>query len=242
MKKLSILLFVLICLTGFLVADYYVKQTTHTDAFNMMGKETPAKDIISETWLENDKYAVVSKSTSTIIDVGKKVIFMINHDDRTYVEMTLPLEIEKYLGDQAKQTRMMMAGMTATVTPTEEKKKIDKWNCQAYDVKMSMGGMMEMNMKVWTTKDVPFDLKKIKKLQKISMELSGTLGGEKILKEFEKIDGFQIYSEIEVKVMGQSIKTTSKVSEIGKKTSPAGTYSIPSGYTKTEKLPLKRNM
>lgn len=242
MKKLSLVLLIFLFFTGFAAADFYVKQNTHTDAYNMMGRDYPTKDIVSETWLGKDRFATVSENTTIIMDANEKVVYVINHQEKNYVEMPLPFKIENYLGEQAKQARMMMSGMTATVTPTGEQKKIGEWNCQGYDIKMSMGGMMEMDMKVWATQDVPFDLDQVRKLRKISMELSGTMASDQLLKEFEKIDGFQVASEIEVKVMGQSINTTSKVVEIQKKSPPPNIYQVPLGYTKTDTLPMQQGM
>lgn len=242
MKKFSLVFLMLVILTGFITAEYYIKQNTHTDAYNMMGRDYPTKDIISETWLGDEKFAMVSENTTTILDTVNKVVFVINHQDKTYVEMPLPFKIENYLGEQAKQARMMMQSMTATVTPSGETRQIEKWDCKGYNVKMSMGGMMEMDMKIWATLDVPFKLDTIKKLRNISMELSGTMGGEDLIREFDKIDGFQVASEIEVKVMGQSIKTTTKVIEINEKPAPAGVYQVPEGYQKSDTLPMRQGM
>ena len=123
MKKIAILFFILIFVSGFICADYLVKTKNHSDATSMMGTESPAKDTISQTWIGKNVIAIVSDSSTMITDLNKKVMYAINHGDKSYVEMSLPLNIDNYLGEQAKQMKMMMAGMTATVTPTKESKR-----------------------------------------------------------------------------------------------------------------------
>ena len=43
----------------------------------------------------------------------------------------------------------------------------------------------------------------------------------------------------EVQIMGQSVKITSDVVEIAKKSAPASAYTIPADYKKTDKLSMK---
>ncbi len=242
MKKIAILFFILIFVSGFVCADYLVKTNNHKDASSMMGSEQPASDTMSQTWIGKNVIAIISDTNTMITDLNKKVMYAINHGDKSYVEMSLPLNIDKYLGEQAKQMKMMMAGMTAVVAPTKESKKIGKWNCTAYDVKMSMSGMVDVTIKMWTTKDVPFDFKMIQKMMKNIMQAQGGMAGDSLMKEMSKVDGFQIYSDVTVNAMGNTMKSNSKVIEIVKKSPPAGIYSVPAGYTKKETLPSQRGM
>jgi hypothetical protein len=104
--------------------------------------------------------------------------------------------------------------------------------------------MMTMKMKSWVTQEVPFDWKAFsEKMFPQVMKLSGSMGlDENAIKEFKKLEGFQVASEMTMNMMGQDIKTNSQVLEISKKSAPAGTYSLPQGYTKQEKLTFKRGM
>ena len=92
---------------------------------------------------------------------------------------------------------------------------------------------MEYNMTMWVTKDVPFDWKKYMKMYgeiyKITMRM-----GDKFIKEFEKLDGYPVLTEMSM--MGMNI--TSTVVEISKKTPGPGVYSVPTGYTKKDKFDM----
>jgi hypothetical protein len=243
MKKVLILFFIVIVLTGFMAADYYVKQNTHTDAFNAMGKDTPAKDVISETWIGENMIVSVSEDKTTIMDLKAKVVYHINHGNKTYVKMTLPINLEKYMGSAAKQTKAMMGKMKFSVTHKPDKKKIGKWNCHLYVGKLEMmGGMVKVDMNMWVTKDIPFDLKMMKKFSDVVMNLGGGFGGKEMISEFKKIDGYQIYSDMSVGAMGVNMKMKVKVLEITKKPAPVGLYTVPKDYKEVKTLPAPKGM
>jgi len=59
---------------------------------------------------------------------------------------------------------------------------------------------------------------------------------ENAVDELKKIEGFQIKSVTTMSVMGQEMTSTQEVLEIGRKNAPAGTYTLPSGYEKTDMI------
>lgn len=234
MKKILAALVIVLFCTVFLTADIYIQQKTHSDAFSIMGQNTPEKNEISHMWIGKNKMATLGKDMSFIVNLDKKEIVMINHKNKTYVPMTLPLQLDKYFPAQMLQ---MMGGVTVTVNPTGETQTINSWKCQGYDMNIKMM-MMNMKTKVWASTDVPFDWKNFQdtlymEFAKVSMRL-----GEDSAQELKKIDGFQIKSEMSVSMMGQEMKTTQEVVEISKKSAPAGTYTVPAGYTKQDKLSM----
>lgn len=234
-KTLSVLTVFLFLSTIPLTADYYINQKSHSDEITVMGQTTPASDEINEMWLAQNKMAMHGKKQSIIMDLEKEVMYMIDHEDKTYVEMTLPLDISKYFPEQIQQ---MMSNITVKVTPTEETKTIGDWKCKGYDVAMNMM-MMNIEMKVWATKDVPFDWKAYSsdifpKIAKATMRLS-----DEAIQQFMKIDGFQIRTETTTKMMGQEMKSYQEVQEISEKSAPAGTYSVPEGYEQKEAFTME---
>jgi len=62
---------------------------------------------------------------------------------------------------------------------------------------------------------------------------------EKVLKEFEKIKGFQIATEMNMNIMGGDIKTTSVVQEISEKTPAGNVYAVDKTYKKQEKFSMQ---
>lgn len=242
MKKLILVVTLVVISFAFLNADVYIKTKTHTDAFEMMGQKQPAKDRVTEQWMGDNKFAQITEGQTMVLDLNKNVIHVIYHGTKSYVEAKLPLDISNLLPEQAAAMLNMMK-MTVAVSPTGESKKVGDWNCKGYDVTMSMA-MMTMKMKSWVTKDVPFDWKTFsEKMFPHVMKLSGSIGlDENALKEFKKLEGFQVAMEMSMNMMGQDIKSTTQVVEISKKSAPAGTYSVPQGYTKQEKLTMRRGM
>ena len=233
-KRVSIIIALYLFVTMSLMADFYVKQKIHSDEVSMMGQTTPEKNDIQNMWLGDNKMAMHSTDQSFIIDLDKKLMLMINHQDKSYVEMTLPLDMSKYFPEQISQ---MMQGVTVSVEPTGETQKIGEWNCKVYNVTMDIM-MMTMKQKIFASKDVPFDWKNY--AEKILPQMTQALfrlDGDAV-KEFLKIDGYQIRTEMTMSVMGTDIKSWTEVEEITKKSAPAGTYSVPDGYTKKDKFSM----
>ena len=243
MKKLFLIVTLIFVLFAFLSADVYIKTKTHTDAFEMMGNKQPAKDEISEQWIGKNTFAQTGKGQSIVIDLNENKMYIILHASKSYVESNLPLDLSKLLPAEAAPMLKMMK-LDAKVTPTGETKLVGKWNCKGYDVVMNMSMMMKMQMKlkVWATKDVPFDweafsekmLPAVMKASQAGMPLD-----DATLDEFKKIDGYQIASEMSMDMMGATMRANTQVLEISNKPAPAGIYAPPSGYTLKDKLSMK---
>jgi len=215
--------------------EVYIQQKSHTDAVEMMGQSQPAKDEISHLWLGEDRMASHGLEQSVIINLKDNKMYMINHQEKIYIEMELPLDISKYFPPQFSQ---MMKNMTVEVNPTEEMKKIGDWNCTRYDVEVNIM-MMVTNQKVWASTEVPFDWKLYseKMLPKL---IQGTMMlSEDSAEEFMKIKGFQIKTESSMNIMGTEVKSLSEVVEITEKDAPAGTFDPPSDYEKKEKFTME---
>jgi len=225
MKRIALIVTLVVLITAFLGADVYIKQIQKTGAF--MGQQ--AKEVTNEIWLGNNKMATNSPEMSMVMDVAGKKIFLISHANKTYVETDLPLDMTKLM---PAQLAGMMKGMTVTIQPNGQTKKVGNWNAKGFDFNMTMMGM-NMKMTMWASKDVPFDWKKYS-------DMSGELykaifkGGESFIKEFEKMDGYPVASEMSM--IGANVEMTTV--EISEKSPGAGVYSVPAGYTKTDKLSM----
>lgn len=235
MKKTLLSIFILLFIGGITqYADVYIKQKAHTDAFSMMGREMPAKDEFNHMWVGDNKMAVLGTEQSIILDLNDNLMYMIMHQDKSYVEMNLPLDLSQYFPPQIQQ---MMSNVTVTVNSTGEDARISEWDCKGYDVTIDIM-MMTIKQKVWTSTDVDFDWKDYSErmLPQVTQAMF-RLGGDSI-KEFEKIEGFQIKTEVTMDMMGTEMKSWTEVVEITKKSAPTGTYSVPEGYTKKDKFTL----
>ncbi len=237
MKKLLLAALVLACAAPALAADVYVKSKTHTDAMAVMGQNVPAKDDVIEMWISGARMANISKDAVVIVDLDKNVFYMVRHADKSYIEAPLPLDMTKLLPPEAAGMAAMLK-MTVTVTPTAEKKKIGQWDCTAYDGVMTVMGM-KMNMRMWASTQVPFDAGVFNaKMLPAIMQGQGMMDAA-ALKEFAKVEGFQIATETTGDMMGAKIRTTTEVVEIVSKPAPAGTFAPPAGYTKKTSLSMQ---
>jgi len=234
MKKICLGVLILFVSIAFLSADIYIQQKTHSDAFTVMGQTTPAKDEVNHIWLGDNKMAMHMKTMSYIIDLDKNVMYWLIHANKNYLEMGLPLDLNEIFPAQMMQ---MMGSIDVKVTPTGETRKINQWNCQGYDVDMSVM-MMNMKTKAWASTEVPFKWEEyMEKMYPYVAQAMMRLSDD-ALKEYAKIKGWQIRSDTTVKMMGNDMKSWVEVAEIAKKDAPAGTYSVPEGYQKKEKLSM----
>jgi len=237
MKKFIVMLVLIAAVALSLsAADVYIKTKTHTDAMSVMGQNTPAQDTISEAWIGDDMFATITADQTMIFDLKKNMAYFVNPKAKTYVETPLPLDFAKILPPEAAAMAGMLK-MTATVAPTTETKKIGSWNCTGYDVNLSIMGMA-MKMRAWVSTDVPFDAvafnaKFLGNMLKGQMRLDDASA-----KEFAKMKGYQIASEMTGDIMGAKMRNTSEVVEITKKAAPAGTYAVPAGFAKKATLDM----
>lgn len=239
MKKFFMFMLITLISVSFLVSDVYIKTKSHTGAMNFMGKNTPAKDDVTEQWIGDNVYSLKSSKQIIIIDLNKNVIFLVNPSEKTYIETTLPLDLKKFLPDQVASMMGMMK-LSIKVTPTSETKVIKGWNCKGYDMEMNVM-MMKMNSKLWVTQDVPFDWKSFRDkmgIETFRAAFASMSLGDDAINEFKKINGFQVASNMTMSIMGQNIEVTSEVLEVVKKSAPAGTYTVPAGFKKVEKLSM----
>jgi hypothetical protein len=237
MKKILAILAIIAVAAVALHADVYIKSKTRTDAMSVMGQTTPASDSISESWIGDGVFVTITPEQSIIIDLKKNMAYMVNPKSKSYVETPLPLDFTKILPPQAAAMAGMLK-MTATVTPTTETKKIGSWNCTGYDVNLTIM-TMAMKMRSWVSADVPFDYadfnaKFLANMLKGQMRLDDASA-----KEFAKMKGYTIASETTGDIMGAKMHSTTETLEISKKSAPAGTYTVPAGFTKTATLNLE---
>ena len=230
MKKLMVILMAVMISFAFLSADVYIKQETKTGAF--MGQ--PAKDVVQETWLGNNKMATISEDGTFVLDLDKQEMCMVNHKTKSFVVASLPLDFSKLMPEQmAPMMKQMMEGMTITVQANGQTKKVMNWNTAGYDVNMKMRGM-DMKMVFWASKDVPFDWKKYSGLYTEIFKAQFRMG-EKFMAEFKKVEGYPVATEMSV--MGMDIKST--VTEIANKTPGPEVYAVPAGYTQKDKFSME---
>lgn len=204
-------------------ADVYMKQKQHTDAVTIMGQTQPAADMTSESWITSDKIVIISKKQKIIMDIVKKSMTMVNHDQKTIMDM--PMDFSKSMG------KMMQ--MDLKVEETNERKKIGKWNCQKYlqTINMVMG---TTTSEIWATEEIKVDGDLYTKYSVGILAQMPGMGQNMgtITEELKKIKGVHVYSEQTMIMMGQPIKSSIELMEFKEGKAPSNLFDLPTEYQK----------
>lgn len=243
MNRFAVAIFASFLLAGSAQADVFLKHKTTTPAYKIMGQTVPEKTATATTWIGADKARYDDgEKMGSIVDAKAKKIMILDHEKKTY--MVMPIDDKTSLMDsaidqkakdaeeaarmkKAMQGMMGAMNMQLTVTPTGEKKKIDKWDCTRYDMKMTMA-MGSSQSEVWATEQIKIDPGQFNRLRNATM--ANQPGFEQLTKEFAKIKGVAVLTVTTAKVMNVDVKTTEQLVEHGEKAAPAGTYDVPTGY------------
>lgn len=216
-------------------ADIYIKAKIHRDPVVAAGRTQPASDSLSEQWIGDGVFAARAEGTTTVIDLRKSLLFVINHAEKSYIETALPLDPAKLGPPEATALASSLTKMTVSVSPTRETKTIGAWTCTAYDVVLNIP-VMPMKIRVWATSDVPFDLESYRKnifanLMRLQLRLD-----DAAVAEILKVKGLWIRSETWAEMMGAKMHSAAEVVEIGRKAAPASVFAVPPGYKKTDRM------
>ncbi len=222
-------------------ADQYIKQKQHTGPFQVMGQNQPAKDEMNEIWISGRKARFDSPENSTIVDMDKKTMILMDHVEKTYIETPLGQipgmnaaadEASGEDNQEMQQAFQAMAAMMKTetqVVDTGEKKKIKSWNCRKYEVTMKMG-MGQVVSEVWATEDIKIDPEVFHAMQ--GALAANQPGMSQTTEEMKKIKGFQVLANSTTQTMGATVQSTTEVLEVATKTAPANLFKVPAGYKK----------
>lgn len=224
---LSLLLLALPLAAG---ADTLYTMKSHTDAFKVGGESQPAKDSEVKVWAAGDRLRRDEGDQSMIFRLDKSRLYVVDHEDKTYSEIPLPIDLRKMMpkGSEAMADQIA-AGMKVTVqvTPRDEAKKVNLWNARRYDVTVQSAMGMKIATTMWVSKEVegfaPFN------------KMAGAMaslqpGSEEWVKQLEKVDGFPVLTESRVDALGAQFNTREELISVETKAAPSGTYDLPAGY------------
>lgn len=226
-------------LTGLFIqlrADVYLKQRERSDAFEMMGQKQPEKDVITEVWIAQDRMRSDNEEQSFIIRADKGVSYMIDHKEKTYVEMSADMIPEGVDQEDAAEFQKMMQGMMKmeiSITPTAESKTIGRWKCKKYKqtIKTFMG---PMESEIWASDDIKLDYTLYAKYASAMFSRMPGMQSlvESMMKEYEKIKGVPVLTTTTNTVMGKSVKSVTELIEAREGKAPPDFFELPKGYRK----------
>jgi hypothetical protein len=246
MKKLLILANLLLFTISFLLlspihtrGDIYIKKIKHTNPVTVMDQTQPAKNEEGTNWIAKNKFRIDEGNKSTIIiRLDLKKIFIINHQEKTYSETGLPVELAKILSPTTKKIVDEIV-TSVNVIDTGEVQKIRKWMCKKYLIQIDadfMGMNISITQELWITEKIGGKLKHYNKFQKEILALNPLI--KPSIEKINKIEGFPVLINISMKMMDSEVKTREEVISVEKKKAPPGTYDLPRGYKKSDYNPF----
>jgi len=234
----TIIIFAVILLPLSADADHAIKKTKQTTKTVLNGTNEKSNED-GTTWISKNKMRQdEDEATSIIIRLDKNKVYILNHIDKTYSEMDLPVKIEENITPEAKRITHVTK-ITSSVIETREKRLIRDWNSQKFtaDISISMMGMdMPMTMEIWATKETGINLKAFRKFYAVLLSMNPFT--KDLVEEFQKIEGYPVLTKITMQVKGVETKSREEVVSVEEGKAPKGTYDIPSDYTLVAFNPL----
>jgi hypothetical protein len=218
-------------------ADLCVKKATHSTSYADGEVVWRRQGDSTETWIGEGRVASHEGNKTILLDLDRKWFCIINHLDRTFVETSLPLDVDAVLGENLI-TAYMDVRTAVEVERRDGRREMASLECREYDVsywdETGDGRFNERHLTVWATEDVQFDKKAYSKMLDCMRMLHNR--DKKARVELEKIKGLQTGFEASSNGSGLESKLVNEIVEIAEKDPPSGIYSVPSGYRKKERL------
>ncbi|MGD9346954.1 MAG: DUF4412 domain-containing protein [Candidatus Aminicenantes bacterium] len=236
---LTIIVFALILLPISADADHVIKKTKQTTKTILEGSKEKSQNEDGTTWISKNKMRQdEGKTTSIIIRLDKNKVFVLNHNDKTYSELDIPVSLEENLTPEARQITQVMK-ITSSVIETQETKLIKDWKSQKFaaDISISMMGMdMPMSMEIWASKETGINLKTFRKFYAVLLSMNPFT--KDLAEEFQKIEGYPVLTKITMRVKGIETKSREEVIAVEENRVPEGTFDVPSEYSRVVFNPL----
>ena len=240
---------------NFSQADIFMKQKTQSQGGGMPGMDQGKEEKIQTVWITENQLRSDEGDHSVIMLLDTKKMYMLDHAKKTYAEMPMnvgdmmdskmdeAMSGEDMSAEEKAMMQSMMKGATemkVTVTPTNERKKIGNWNCRKYvqEMKTMMG---PTSSEIWATEELKIDYKVYEKFMSAMGGQGGTFGGmmSSMAEEMKKIKGVPVLTITSINMMGASMSSTTELIEFKEAKAPKGTFTLPSGYKKTEDMDMK---
>ena len=159
--------------------------------------------------------------TSYVLRLDRGKLYVINHTDKTYSEIPLPVDAQKIGAPPEMQVK-------AQVTATGETKKIGSWNVRKYRVDITNPAGLHLDTTVWASPDVASH----QALTRLAASIAALQpGSADWALKLGQIEGFPVLQEANVTMGTSHFKTREELVGIETKDAPAGAYDPPAGYT-----------
>lgn len=170
-------------------------------------------------WIDGDKLRRDEGDTSYILRLDRNKLYVINHGEKTYSELAVPVDLKRATSP-AEQMKVQM-------TATTETKKVASWNARKYKVEISNPAGLRLDTTIWASKDVasyPAYNRLVASLTALQP------GSAELARKLEQIEGFPVLQEADVQMGTSRFKTREELVTAETKDAPAGSYEVPAGY------------
>ncbi len=213
--------FALLLLLAALPAAADTLLTVRTTVQGLKLDQPPAGPV--RIWIDGrgDRLRRDEGDTSYILRLDRGKLYVVNHGDKTYSELALPIDPGKVPAPEAAQVK-------AEVTPTGETKKIGSWNASKYRVDISSPAGVHLDTTVWASKEIA----SYPALTRLAASIAALQpGSADWARKLDRIEGFPVVQEVDVTMGSSRFKTRDELVSVESKDAPAGAYDPPAGYT-----------
>lgn len=173
-------------------------------------------------WISGDKLRRDEGDSTYILRPDRDKLYVINHVDRTYSEIGLPVDPRRWGGPAGVQ-------MKVQVTATGETRKVGSWNARKFKVDINSPEGLHMESAIWASKDIA----SYQAYNRMAASIAALQpGSSDWARQLEQVEGFPVLQEVDVDMGGSRFKTREELVSVETRTPPAGAYEVPSGYTK----------
>lgn len=209
--------------------DVLLTRKIHTDAYKMGGREIAAKESTQTLWMSGkDRMRVEVDDMTMVIRLDQKKMYILDVTQKVANVIDLPFDMMKYVPAEMAPMMEKNAPM-ATVTPTEETRKIGTWNARRFAITTTSPQGMASKEEVWTTKEVGVDLAAYMDMSRQIASMRP--GGAAMADEMRKLDGITVMANRVRTMNGAEIKSHEELTSVEQKDAPAGSFEVPADYT-----------
>ncbi len=234
---------ILIALAIPVLADTKATFAFHEEAYYNYGVSVPARDSTVEYWIDQGRMAVLTETGTTILDVAKSLLIVIDRERSAYYEIKLPWQSAAAAPGIADYFRFDKSG--GTVTPSVRADRIDGRACSVHrvnDWREEDGSRFEERTEdIWMSAEVPFDLGVY---QAWTSALRGIIAAEchwekEYVEDLKRLPGFPLGRESVISIKGVSHRQSQMLIAMSERESDPGLYVVPSGFRRIETPDLR---
>jgi hypothetical protein len=196
-------------------------------------------DVTRTVWIGDERIRQDAHGQSMIVDLAADKVVVLDHASATYQVFDLPLELDDLVPpEQAARLRAEMAKMAMEIEihPTDERREIRSLPCRRQDVVLRHPEGMRIDVELWTTEAVEFDVGAYKRMEQELATVQS--GGAEWMKRLVEIEGFPVLREMVIHLpSGQEASQREELVSIETRPAPDGIYEPPEDYELRSEAP-----